>query len=317
MKTVLITGGTGLLGKAISEALLQRGFQVIVLTRNPGKQEPNHQYLKYAGWNVSAQTIDKEAIAVADCIIHLAGASVAEKRWTSKRKKEIINSRVDSGKLIVESLKSIPNKIKAVISASAIGWYGSDSLSFGEGRGEGFVETDPAASDFLGHTCQKWEAAIEPVEDLNIRLVKLRIGIVLSNEGGALKEFRKPLKFGIATILGSGNQIISWIHIDDVVRMFLYLLDNENLSGTFNAVSPNTVTNKELILKIAESERGKRFIPVHVPSIALKMGLGEMSVEILKSTTVRSDKIIETGFIFQYPYLNEALSQLKSYKGII
>ena len=124
------------MGKALTEALLQRGFQVIELTRDPERQKPNHQYLKYAGWNVSAQKIDREAIATADSIIHLAGASVAEKRWTTERKKEIINSRIDSGKLIVESLKSIPNKIKAVICASATGWYGADSLSFGEGRGE-------------------------------------------------------------------------------------------------------------------------------------------------------------------------------------
>lgn len=313
MKTVLITGGTGLLGRALTEALLQRGFRVIILTRNPEKQKPNHQYLNYAGWNVSSQTIDREAIATADYIIHLAGASVSERRWTTERKKEIISSRVDSGKLIVESLKTIPNKIKAVICASATGWYGPDLtpnpyLQSGEGRKvAGFKETDPASTDFLGQTCKQWEAAIEPVADLDIRLVKLRIGIVLSNEGGALKEFRKPLKFGLATILGSGNQVISWIHIDDVVRLFLYMLDNENISGAFNAVSPSPVTNKELVLLLAKSERGKNFIPIHIPSIALKIGLGEMSGEVLKSFTVSAEKILQTGFVFQYPDIDKAI----------
>ncbi len=305
--TILITGGTGLVGNAITAALLERGFQVIILTRNPERQKSNHTHLIYKSWNVEKQEIDKEAIKKADYIIQLAGASIAEKRWTAKRKEEIINSRVDSGKLIVENLKSIQNKIKAVISASATGWYGQDP----ERNYKGYTESVPAAVDFLSQTSKKWEAAIEPIEDLNIRLVKLRIGIVLSNNGGALKEFKKPLKFGLATIFGSGNQVISWIHIDDLVRMFLFMLDHENFSGTFNAVSSNPVTNKELILKTAEIERGKRFIPVHVPSIALKMVLGEMSVEILKSLTVINDKIKQTGFIFQYPQLQEALYQLR------
>lgn len=303
--TILITGGTGLIGKAITTALLERGFQVIILTRNPEIQKSNHTQLIYKSWNVEKQEIEKAAISKADYIIHLAGASIAEKRWTTERKEEIVNSRVDSGKLIVESLKSIPNKIKAVISASAIGWYGNDTQK----NSGGFKESDPAANNFFGSTCKKWEAAIEPVEDLNIRLVKLRIGIVLSNDGGAFLEFKKPLKFGLATILGSGNQVISWIHIDDLVRMFLFMLDSDHISGTFNAVSPNPVSNKKLILEIAKSERGKRFIPIHVPSLVLKISLGELSSEILKSVTVSAEKIIQSGFIFQYPEIKSAMKQ--------
>jgi uncharacterized protein (TIGR01777 family) len=312
--TILITGGTGLIGKALTVALLERGFHVIILTRRPAKQKNNHPLLTYAAWNAVEKTINNDAIAKADYIIHLAGASLAKKRWTEKRKQKIISSRVDSGKLIVESLINIPNKVKAVISASATGWYGTDSLSFGEGRGEVFTETDPAANDFLGQTCRQWEAAIEPVSFLKKRLVKFRIGIVLSNEGGALKEFKKPLRFGIATILGSGKQIISWIHIDDLVRLFLYALDNENLSGTFNAVAPNPVTNKQLILQIAEKQRGRFCIPIHVPFLALKIFLGEMIMEALKSTTVSCKKIQEAGFIFQYPTIEKTIQQLGGQK---
>jgi uncharacterized protein len=306
--TILITGGTGLLGNALTDALLQRGFSVIILTRNPGEQKSNHPQLFYAGWNVPEKIIDKDALTKADYIIHLAGASLAEKRWTKKRKQEIISSRVDSGRLISESLKYKPNKVKGVISASAIGYYGSDSLI--PGGLQKFEESDPVANNFLGNTCRQWEAAIDSVSDLDKRLVKLRIGIVLSNEGGALKEFKRPIKFGIATILGSGNQVISWIHIDDLLRIFLFMLDNENISGTFNAVAPNPVTNKELILQIAEMERGKNFIPVHVPAFILKLVLGEISNEVLNSSTVSAEKISKTGFIFQYPTIDTAIRQL-------
>ena len=304
--TIIITGGTGLLGKALTEALLEKGFQVIILTRNPGQEKTIHPRLTYAGWNVKKKIIDKDAISSADYIIHLAGASVAGKRWTKQRKLEIISSRVDSSKLIVESLINIPNKIKAVISASATGWYGPDAVH----SEHPFTEPGPSANDFLGTTCRQWEAAIDPVSDLEKRLVKLRIGIVLSNDGGAFKEFKNPLKFGVAAIPGSGEQIISWIHIDDLIRIFLFALDNENLSGTYNAVAPYPVTNKNLILQIAGKERGRFFIPIHVPAFMLKLILGEMSIEILKSFTVSGGKIQQAGFIFQYPSINDAIEHL-------
>ena len=324
--TVLITGGTGLIGKALTKALLEKNYNVIILTRKMrdtgyGMRDsqsdnlsriPDHEsHIQYACWNVKEQTIDKDAISKTDYIIHLAGAGVGEKRWTKKRKQEIVDSRVDSGKLITDSLKKIPNKVKAVISASAIGWYGADaSLSFGEGRGEVFVETDTAANDFLGQTCKQWEESIEPVTRLGKRLVKLRTGIVLSNEGGALKEFLKPLRFGIATILGNGKQAISWIHIDDLVRIFIAAIENQNMTGTYNAVSPQPVSNKEFILQLAKIKRGRFFIPIYVPSFILKIVLGEMSIEVLKSATVSCDKIHFTGFSFLYPSLHAALKQL-------
>src|SRR5580765_4450819 len=176
METVLITGGTGMIGKALTQALIERGFNVIILTRYlSDKQKTENDKLTYAIWDVAKRTIDKNTFAKADYIIHLAGASVAEKRWTKKRKQEIVSSRVDSGKLIVDSLKNLPNKIKTVISATAIGWYGPD-----KNDGKKFTEDDHSSNDFLGQTCKQWEAAIEPASFLGKRLVKLRIGIVLS-----------------------------------------------------------------------------------------------------------------------------------------
>jgi len=312
METVLITGGTGMIGKALTQALIERGFNVIILTRHiSDKQKSKIDKLSYAVWDVQKQTIDKSAFAKADYIIHLAGASVAEKRWTKKRKQEIVSSRVDSGKLITDSLKSLPNKVKTVISATAIGWYGPD-----KNDGKEFKEEDPSSNDFLGQTSKQWEAAIEPVSFLGKRLVKIRIGIVLSNEGGAYVEFKKPLKFRFATILGNGKQIVSWIHIDDLVRTILFAIGNEQMEGVYNAVAPHPVSNKELVLEIARKERGKSYIPVHVPTFSLKIRLGEMSVEVLKSATVSSEKIQQAGFIFQYPDLESAISQMVSQKNL-
>ena len=303
MSTILITGGTGLVGKALGLALLEKGYRVIIMSRQ-GTKKSETPALSYATWNVETHTIDKEAIAKADYIIHLAGAGVADKRWTKKRKQEIIDSRVNSSKLIVDSLKAIPSKVKAVVSASAIGWYGPDPVI---PNPKPFAEDAPANDDFLGTTCKLWEESIEPITQLGIRLVKLRTGIVLSKEGGALKEFLKPLKFGVAAILGSGKQIISWIHIDDLVNMYIAALENEKMNGVYNAVAPYPVSNKELTLELAKA-RKKFFIPIHVPSFILKIMLGEMSIEVLKSTTVSSSKIQLSGFSFTYPGIKDALA---------
>lgn len=310
MKTILITGGTGLVGRALTKAVLEKGYKVIVMGRG-GVQDAGYGMrdsgggLEFAKWNVEKQEIDATAVAKADYIVHLAGAGVADKRWTAKRKKEIVDSRVKSGALLVNSLKTIPNKVKAVVSASAIGWYGADALT----PGRKFVESDEAANDFLGQTCKQWEESIEPVAASGKRLVKLRIGIVLSTEGGALKEFMRPLRFGVASVLGSGKQIISWIHIDDLVNMFITAIEREDINGVYNAVAPSPVSNKELILTLAKA-RNKFYIPVPVPAFVLKLMLGEMSIEILKSATVSSAKAEEAGFVFRYSNINNAM---KSY----
>lgn len=317
MATVLITGGTGMIGKTLTKALLGKNYEVIVLTRNASEDARNKAQeireftsVQYAEWNVEKQTINEAAIAKADHIIHLAGANLGDKRWTKKRKKEMVDSRVESGKLIVESLKRIPNKVKAVINASAIGWYGPDLSKKQSIAGRSFKETDVVYHDFLGQTCRQWEEAIHPITDLGKRLVILRCGIVLSKEGGAIPRFITPLKFGIATILGSGKQMISWIHIDDLVRLYIAAIEKENLSGIYNAVSPNPVSNKEFVLTLAKT-RNKFFIPFPVPSFVLKMVLGEMSIEVLKSATVSSEKIQQTGFEFLYPTVEKAFQQLR------
>ena len=304
MQTVLITGGTGLVGRALTKHLSAKGYQIIILTRSPANKE-NNKYIRYAAWDIKKQEIDIDVFSSADFIVHLAGAGVVDKRWTEAYKKEIVESRTLSSKLLIDTLKNHTNKVKSIISASATGWYGPDKEP-----GKSFIETDKAYTDFLGHTCLLWEQSIEPAQLLGVRVCKLRTGIVLGNDGGALAEFKKPLKFGIAAILSSGKQIVSWIHIDDLCRMYIHAIENETMSGSYNTVAPLPVSNKQLTLILAKAMRGNFFVPMHVPSIVLKLMLGESSIEVLKSTTVSCEKIRATGFDFLYPSIDIAIKEL-------
>ena len=310
MPTVLITGGSGLIGKNLTSHLISKGYQVIILSRKPHTDIKNPQ-ISHAVWNIQEQQIDLKAVAKADYIIHLAGAGVMDKRWTERYKKQIVESRTKSSQLLIKALRENTNKVKVVVSASAIGWYGQNpfrSLS----EVQEFTEVDRATTDFLGNTSRLWEESIEPVTSMGKRVVKLRLGIVLSNDGGAFVEFKKPIRFGIAGILGNGKQILSWIHIDDICRMFIYAIENENLAGSYNAVSPEPVSNKELIIKTAELKRNIFYIPVYVPTFFLKLILGERSIEVLKGATVSCEKIKSEGFTFLYPSIDAALRQLTS-----
>ena len=308
MPSVLITGGTGLVGTAVKTLLEAKGYEVVLLSRSKSSVKGQ------AHWDINAGTIDSTAIAEADYIIHLAGAGVADKRWSESRKQEILDSRTKSSALLVKALQETPNKVKAVISASAIGWYGPDQMNThnNEGTAQGFVETDPSYPDFLGTTCAAWEASIEPVTSpgLQKRLVCLRTGIVLSKQGGALKEFLKPLAVRMAAVLGNGQQMISWIDVRDLAKMFVYAIEHENMSGSYNAVAPVPVSNKCLTQTLASVLYGNFYMTAYVPSFILKIMLGEMSIEVLKSTTVSPQKIQDAGFVFDYPEISKSLSTL-------
>ena len=301
MSTVLITGGTGMIGQAITDNLLQRGDKVIVFTRDGQKQGTGGD-VEFAHWDPAGSEYDREAVRQADHLILLAGAGIADRRWNKKRKKLIRESRLGGARLILQALSETPNKVKTVVSASAIGWYGPDTDPWSAG----FIETDPNHNDFLGETCKMWEESICPVKELGKKLVILRTGIVLSPRGGALKKFLQPLKFGIVPVLGSGKQVISWIHIEDLVRMYVNSLDDPAMQGVYNAVSPLPVSN-EKFMDVLKRVVGSRGLKMKVPAPLLRAVLGEVSGEVLKSATVSSQKIIESGFNFRFPELEEAL----------
>lgn len=308
MATVIITGGTGMIGTALTSYLAGMHHEVIIFTRDAAKKHHSRKNVHFADWDPESQRIDGEAIKKADYIIHLAGANVGDKRWTRKRKKEIIDSRLLSGQLLVKALKEIPNKVKAVLSSSAIGYYGSDPVV---PNPRPFVEEDGPAQDFLSSVVQNWEAAINPVRELGKRLVIFRTGPVLSRESGFYREFRKPMMFGLATILGRGDQMVSWVHLEDLVRLYAMAMEDETYQGVYNVVTPFPVSNKTIISEMARL-RGKPCFKFHVPAFLLKILFGEMSVEVLKSTTVSSKKLERKEFIFFFPTIQMAIQRLES-----
>jgi len=309
-KNIVITGGTGLVGKTLTKLLLLQDYHITILTRNPRKANASNAFgnqVTYAAWDVDKQTIDVKALQNADYIIHLAGIGVVDKPWTKAYKKQIIDSRVESAKLLFSTLKNNSNKIKAIISSSATGWYGADNET---SKINGFTENAPAAKDFLGETCRLWEVSLQSFEELNIRHASIRTGIVLSKSGGALAEFKKPIYAGVAGILGSGKQMVSWIHVEDLCQIFCYALENENIKGSYNAVAPNPVSNKRLTIELARAMRGKWFIAMPVPAFVLKIMMGERSEEILKSCNVSSEKIEAAGYQFKFPLIKGAIENL-------
>lgn len=292
MKNILITGGSGLVGKKITQLLELEGNAVAWLSRNPKK---NSQ--KSFAWDIEKKNIDLAAIEWADGIIHLAGEGVADKRWTNERKKAILESRTQSTALLYKAIKKAKNKPEAFISASAVGFYGFDT-------GDKIVaENEKPGTDFLAQVVVAWENEVKKIADLGLRTVLLRIGIVLDKEGGALKEMMKP---PVAAPLGSGNQWMSWIVMEDLARMFSFAIKNEKISGIYNAVGPHPATNAELT-KAAAKNAGKPFIGFGVPGFGLKLILGEMAMMVLGGNKVSSKKIQSAGFEFNYPELDEAM----------
>lgn len=295
MQTVLITGGTGLVGSRLSRTLKERGYKVIHLSR---KENLNSTFPAYK-WNIDKGEIDNRALKQADYIVHLAGAGVADKPWTKKRREIIIDSRVKSGALLQQKLKTIGKRPKAIICASASGYYGDRG-------GQLLDESASKGKGFLVEVVEKWEAANNGFNEVCDRVAQLRIGIVLSTLGGALQKMLPTYKARVGTYFGSGDQYYSWIHIDDLANMFIHAIENETVNGVYNAVAPNPVTNKRLAEAIGEG-MGKSVFLVPAPAIALRLAMGEMSSIVLDGVRLCSNKIQNTGFRFLYDEVSYAL----------
>jgi len=297
---ILITGATGMIGGELVSKFHELGVAINYLTTSKNKIEEQEEYQGFY-WNPSQQEIDLDCFKDVSVIINLVGANVAS-RWTSSYKQEIIDSRVQSAQTLMKGLQATDHQIEYLISASAIGIY-PDSLT------KLYEEDETNLNvEFIGSVVQQWEESVNKFKDLGIKVAKLRIGLVLSDQGGALEKMKQPIDYYAGAPLGSGNQWQSWIHIDDLCEMFIHCI-KEQEEGVFNAVAPNPVNNKELTLAIART-LGKPIILPNVPAFVLKLMLGEMATIVLSSQYVSSKKIETTGFQFSYTYLKNALDNL-------
>lgn len=293
MARILITGGTGLIGKRLKQMLIDKNHDVIVLSRSPKKE---HEFK----WDISSNYIDDQALQNTDYIIHLAGAGIAEKRWKTKRKYQIIDSRVESANLLFEKINTLKINLKGFISASGIGYYGTTTSEVV------FEETDKVGTDFLAYVCQKWEQAATQFSKKNIPVTILRTGIVLSAKGGALTKMKTP----IISPLGSGKQYMPWIHIDDLCNLYIKSVEEE-LIGIFNAVAPEHHTNKSFSKALAKSFK-RPYLGIGIPSFLLRFLFGKMAVILLEGSRISVKKIEKnTNFSFEFSTLSKALHNLK------
>ncbi|MES2725573.1 MAG: TIGR01777 family oxidoreductase [Bacteroidota bacterium] len=298
----LITGGSGLIGKRITQEMLLKNNRVNWLSSSHKQQNGVESF----HWDIKANKINTDCFNGVDAIIHLAGAGVTDHNWTPAYKKEMIDSRILSTRLLFNSLKDLPQKPKVIVSASAIGIYGNITEDL-------TLENAPAGDIFLAKLTQQWEEEVDRFEQLGIRVVKLRIGIVLAAEGGFLKKVAAPAKWGLGAALGNGKMITSWIHANDLVNMFLFAAHHENINGAYNAVATHPVSNYEITKQIAKALHKPFFMP-NVPAFALRLVFGEMASIILSSQNISSQKITNAGFTFQFNEIEPAINHLLASK---
>ena len=298
MKKILIAGGTGLVGLHLSRLLRGRGYDVAHLSR---RQNLTAEFPAYS-WDINQGTLDESIFEKSDCIINLAGAGIADKRWSIARKKEIIESRVQSTLLLAKYLKQNKHNVKSYVSASAIGFYGD--------RNNDIVTEDSAKGNgFLVESTALWEKSVEALALTGVRTIRLRIGVVMSTKGGALEKMLLSFMFRLGVYFGDGKQWFSWIHIDDVCNMFIWAIENEAAEGVYNGVAPNPLSNLALTEAISEA-KGGGYLLLPTPAFLLRLAMGEMADVVLSSTRVSSQKIENQGFKFQFPEAVEALKDL-------
>ena len=299
-KKVLIAGGRGLVGSRLTTLLQEKEYKVAFLSRSRNKDGE----IKTFGWDLEKGWIEPGAVESAHYIINLAGASVADNRWTNSYKKEILKSRTETTRLLYQELKKTNYLLKGYISASAVGYYGEDNGA------HWLYESSPAGNDFLATVCKAWEEEADRIAELGIRLVKIRMGVVLSDEGGALPQLEKQTRMGLAAPIGTGEQYMSWIHIDDLCNIIIKGMEDESMEGVYNAVAPEPETNKRFGETLADVLQ-KPYVAPRVPAMAIKLMLGsERAGIVLGSQRVSSEKIEKSGFSFEYPHLRGALNDI-------
>ena len=301
-KNVLLTGGSGFIGSYLTKVLIDNGFSVSVLSRSDRK---NTDLITFYKWDLEHNYIDEEAVLKADYIVHLAGEGIVEKSWTPKRKKALLESRIQPIDLIYAVLKKNNKLLDAFISASAVGIYGAVTNE------EICTEESPAENDFLGITCQKWEAASDKITSLGIRTVKIRTGIVLGKKDGFLKKLSPGFKAGFGTILGTGKQYLPWIHVEDLCNIYLKAIQDEQINGVYNATVLDNTSNETLSKTLANLYGYTIWLP-KIPAFVLRLFLGEMSQVVLNGQRVSSEKIKQKGFKFRFKNLKAALSDCLS-----
>ncbi|MGU9938741.1 TIGR01777 family oxidoreductase [Empedobacter brevis] len=291
---ILLTGGSGLIGSELTKILIDHGHQVRILTREKEVEHPFYHWDK--------NKIDEKVFENLDGIIHLAGSLIA-KRWTDSYKREIFSSRVDTANLLFEYVKKLKVDLKFFISASGTAYYGqitSNTI---------FKETDVANTDFLGKICVAWENAAHQFEEIGTRVVCLRTSLVLSKKGEGFKLLKKPIQLGVGANLGDGKQWMPWIHIDDLLQIYVNAVENKEMKGSYNASAPENVNHSTFNHTLAKKLNKPFFLP-NIPAFVMKMALGEMSDLVLKGSRIDVEKIQLTGFEFQYPTLEKALNDL-------
>lgn len=298
MLKILIAGGSGFVGRQLSQMLIQNGYEVAWLTR--GKSTQNQ--IKTFNWDIKTGFIDAKALAFADVIVNLAGAGVADKKWTKAYKQELFDSRIKATELIAQALQKNTHRVKAYIAASAIGIYGNTtSLNANE--------DETPATNYLAQLCTDWEASTQSIAKLGIRTATVRVGVVLGLDGGFVKQVSALTNYYLGAALGSGKQYTSWIHLNDLCRMFIWLIEHENLTGIYNGVAPNPVSNKTLT-KLLAKQLHKPIILPNAPAFMLNLIFGEMASMLLASQHVSAQKIIATGFNFKFDTAENALANL-------
>lgn len=300
MKRVLITGATGLIGQVIVDVCHDNNIIVHYLSTSKSKLSSDENYKGFY-WNPEAKEIDASCFKGVDTVINLVGATIS-KRWTSDYKKEIISSRTETAQLLFDTIKANKYPIEHIVSASAIGIYPSSQINYYE------EDFEKKSHSFLGDVVKKWEDAVDQFSALGIIVSKIRIGLVLSDKGGALPEIAKPIRFGAGAAFGDGEQWQSWIHIDDLASLFVFIA-KQRLEGVFNGVAPNPISNSELT-KVTARVLNKPLILPNIPKVVMKLVLGEMHILLFESQRVSSKKIEEADFNFMFHHLEPAIQDL-------